>query len=190
MKNIFAKSKLKENVEYVLRDSKGNIKPLFQPNMIYSFLSKKGILPMGLTLGILGHFSDKLTISNLVVNAGLAGAAGRLNGSGAPAAFTYIALGSGTTAATSADTSLETEITTYGGERAAATASLVTTTVSNDTAQLQKTFSFTGILSITESGVFNAASGPTMLARQVFSAINVANGDSVQITWKFAHSTV
>lgn len=190
MKNIFAKAKLKENVEYVLRDKNGNVKKLFQPNMIYSFLMGKGILPMGLTLGILGHFADKLTISNLVVNAGLAAMAGRCNGSGAPAAFTYIALGTDTTAAAAADVALGAEIVTAGGERAAATASLVTTTVANDTAQLQKTFTFTGSLAITESGVFNAASGVTMLARQVFAAINVANLDSLQITWKFAHSTV
>ena len=37
----------------------------------------------------------------------------------------------------------------------------------------------------TESGVFNAASNGTLAARQVFAAINVASGDSLQITWKF-----
>lgn len=189
-KNIFGKVNARENVEYVLRDKDGKVKKLFQPNMIYRSLMKAGILPMGLTLGVLGHFADKLVISNLVVNAGLAGAAGRLNGSGSPAAFTYIALGTGTTAAAATDTALEAEITTNGGERAAATPSLVTTTVANDTAQLQKTFTFTGSLAITESGVLNAASTGVLLARQVFSTINVANLDSLQITWKFAHSTI
>jgi len=37
---------------------------------------------------------------------------------------------------------------------------------------------------VTESGVLNDASTGTLLARQVFSAINVASGDSLQITWK------
>jgi hypothetical protein len=61
----------------------------------------------------------------------------------------------------------------------------VTTDVTNDTAQLVYTFTVTGTAAVTESGVFNAASSGVLLARQVFSAINVVNGDSLQITWKF-----
>lgn len=132
-----------------------------------------------------GQVLRKFTVSNLVVNAGWAGVASRINGSGAEAAFTYIALGVGTTAAAAGNTTLESEVVTVGGERAAATASRVTTDVTDDTAQLVHTFTFTGSLVITESGVFNAASAGTMLARQVFSAINVASGDSLQVTWKF-----
>ena len=47
------------------------------------------------------------------------------------------------------------------------------------------TFNFTLSFAVTESGVLNAASLGTLLARQTFSAINVANGDSLQVTWKF-----
>jgi hypothetical protein len=177
---------LKENVEYVLRDANGKVKKLFNPNRLgAAIFSTFGVMPK---LPIFGSFRDSLTISNLVVNAGLAGMASRANGAGGEAAFTYIALGIGTTAAAAGDTTLESEITTAGGERASATASRVTTTVSNDTAQLLNTFNFTGSFSVTESGVLNAASGGTLLARQVFAAISVSSGDSLQITWKFDFS--
>jgi hypothetical protein len=62
----------------------------------------------------------------------------------------------------------------------------VTTTQANDTGQWVTTFTFTGALALTESGVFNAiyATGGDMLAYQDFSVLNVANGDTLQITWK------
>lgn len=185
---IFSNSKVsfKENVEYVLRGKDGKIKKIFQANKFYLWLLKNKLVSANLKFFPFGHYADKMVLANLITNAGLVGVAGRINGSGAPAAFTYIALGIGTTAANAADVALVSEITTYGGARASATASLVQTTIANDTAQLQKTFDFTAGASfaVTESGVFNAASSVTLLARQVFSAINVADGDSLQITWK------
>lgn len=123
-------------------------------------------------------------IKNLIVSAGKAGVASRINGSGAEAAFTYIALGTGASGPVAGDTTLGTEITTNGGQRANATASRVTTAVTNDTAQLLNTFSFTGSFAITEAGILNAAAAGTLLCRQVFSAVNVANGDSLQVTYK------
>jgi len=182
-----AKLGLKENVEYVLRDSEGNVKPVFQPNRLYSWLLKKGLVSPNFTSTLFGRFSDKLVISNLITTAGVSGIAARINGSGSPAAYVYIALGLGTAAAADADTQLESEITTSGGARASASVSLVTTDTAGDTAQLQNTFNFTdgGTFAICESGVLNAASAGTLLAHQVFSAINVASGDSLQVTWKF-----
>jgi hypothetical protein len=182
-----AKLGLKENVEYQLKDAEGNIKPLFKANKLYAYLMKQGIASRNLTSPFLGHFVDKMVISNLITTAGVAGIAARINGSGSPAAYVYIALGTGTDAAADADTQLVAEITTAGGARASATASVVTTDTAGDTAQLVNTFSFTtgASFAITESGVLNAASDGTLLARQVFSAINVASGDSLQVTWKF-----
>ena len=101
------------------------------------------------------------------------------------AAFTYLAVGIGTTAADAADTALESEIVDSGLERAAATCSRVTTDVTNDTAQLLKSWSVTGTKAVTEAGALNAASTGTLLGRQVFSAINVVSGDTLQITYKF-----
>lgn len=172
-----------ENVEYVLKDKDGNIKPLFNLNFLGRFLKKRGYdVPLSF---LFGRWKQSMNLSNLVTNAGLAGEASRNNGSGAEAAFTYIGIGIGTTAANVANTTLESEITTNGGERGAGTASRVTTDVANDTAQLVKTFNFTGSFAVTESGVLNAASVGTLLARQVFTAINVVSGDSLQVTWKF-----
>lgn len=178
---------LRENVEYVLRDKFGNVKPIFQENKLWYFLQKKlGIRAPQIPL-LFGHWALSKKISNLVVSAGKAGMASRLNGDGAEAAFTYIALGTGTTAAAAGNTTLETETSASGLARAAGTASRVTTSVTNDTARLAKTFTNAsgGNVAVTESGVLNAASTGTLLSRQVFSAVNVANGDSLAITWNF-----
>lgn len=188
MLNLFkAKLGLKENVEYQLKDSEGAIKSLFQPNGLYLWLLKRGLVSPHLTSRIFGSFADKMVISNLITIVGVSGIAARINGSGSPAAFTYIGLGTGVTGAADANTQLEAEITTSGGERANSAVSLITTDTAGDTAQLQNTFNFTtgGTFAVTESGVLNAASTGTLLARQVFSAINVASGDSLQVTWKF-----
>lgn len=178
---------VKENVQYVLKDKYGKIKPIFQENKLFQFLIKHKILsPHSYKIPYLfGRWQEFKMISNLVTTAGKAGVASRINGSGGEAAFTYIAVGIGTTAANAADTTLESEITDSGMARVNSTASRVTTDVTNDTAQLTTTFSVSGSKAVTESGVLNAGSNGTLLARQVFSAVNVVNGDSLTITWKF-----
>ena len=182
---------LAENVEYEVRGSDGRLKQIFQDNKLATIAFKKGWLSPNwressyswLIAPFLGHWSSKRVVANLVTDAGKAGVASRINGSGAAAAFTYIAMGTGSTAAAAGDTTLGAEIVTSGLERAAATASLVTVDVTNDGARLAKTFSCTGTLAVTESGIFNAASSGTLLARQVFSAINLVSGDSLTVTW-------
>lgn len=175
------------NVKYQLRDKDGNLKKMFHPYPWIRTLVKKGLLsPLHPQNIIFGKFNySPLRVANLITSAGLAGLASRINGSGAEAAFTYIAVGTGTTAANASDTTLETEITDSGLARANATASRTTTDVSNDTARLQQTFSVTGTKAVTESGVLNAGASGTLLAREVFSAVNVINGDSLQVTWDF-----
>jgi hypothetical protein len=164
-----AKSPIVYNVTYKLRDKDGNLKPIFQPNKITQFLVKKGLLsPLHIKSFLFGSWGAEARIANLITNAGMAGAASRLNGAGSEAAFTYIALGTGTNAANVANTALQTEITADGGERANSSASRVTTAQTNDTARLNNEFSFTGTFAITESGVLNAGSGGVLLARQEF----------------------
>lgn len=179
---------IKENVTYELRDKNGNLKPMFKENSLWRFLNRHfGIVAPAIPI-LFGAWSTHITRANLITNAGLALCAGTLNGSGSPAAATYIAVGTGTTAAAATDTTLGTETTTSGLARAAGTVSLVTTTVTNDTAQVTKQFTATGSVAVTEAGLLNAASSGTLLARQVFSAINVANGDTLTITWKIANA--
>lgn len=185
-----------DNVEYVLRDQYGNIKPIFQENLLAKFLLKKGWLdprwilsPLAFLISpFLGSYAQVKVIGNGVPTAGKALIAGRINGSGSPAAATYIAVGTGTNAFAAGDTALQTELATSGLSRVNGTVSLVTTTTTNDTAQVTTTFTVTGTQAVTESGVLNAASTGTLLCRQVFSAINVVNGDTLQITWKVAVS--
>ena len=138
-----------------------------------------------------GEVIDTREIKNLIVSSGKAAMAALCLVDVAETAFDYIALGTGTTAADAGDTTLETEITTNGGERRGGgdvTGTRVTTSVTDDTAQLVTTFAFTGSFAITESGILNAGALGELLARQVFAAINVASGDSLQITWKVQFS--
>lgn len=123
-------------------------------------------------------------VKNLITSAGKAGLASRIGGSGAEAAFTYLAVGTGATAANISDTALQAEITDSGLQRVNASVSRVTTSVTNDTSQLQNTFSVTGTKAVTECGILNAGASGTLLCRQVFSAVNVINGDSLQVTYK------
>ena len=130
-----------------------------------------------------GRIKQVSIIRNLIVSAGKAGIASRLNGSGGEAAFTWLAVGVGTTAAAAGNTALETEITDSGLARVNATASRITTSVTNDTAKLTTTFTVTGTKAVTEAGILNASSAGTLMCRQVFSAVNVVNGDSLQLTY-------
>lgn len=132
-----------------------------------------------------GVLKERREIKNIVTNAGKAVVAGLLCGDGGLAVFNYLEVGTGTTAAAATDTTLQTAITDSGLARAAATVSRVTTAVTNDTAQLVKTWSVTGTKAITEAGAFNASSAGTMLGRQVFSAVNVVSGDTFQLTYKY-----
>jgi len=122
---------------------------------------------------------------NGITNAGFAEVAGLLLTDVGGTAFDYIAIGTGTTAFDPTQTTLVSEIS-----RKAGTGSRVTTSVTNDTAQLQAQFSsadgLSGTSAVTESGVFNASSGGTMLCRQTFSALNIDwdAGDTLTVTWK------
>ncbi len=176
---------IRHNVEYVLRGADGKIKKLFQPNALMLWLIHRGIIRATAPKvpALFGLWADKMVIENLVVDAGKAAVAGLINGV-ITNFFEHIAIGTGAVAPAAGDTALGAEITTGGGARAAGTTSRVTTDVTNDTAQIVLTFSFTASFAVTESGVFDSAAAGTMLARQTFSAINVVSGDSLQITWK------
>lgn len=129
-----------------------------------------------------GEVLDEQTFHNIVVNGGKAAVAGLIIGSGTP--FGYIAIGTGTTAEAATDTAMEFEIA-----RKAATTSQVTTTVTNDTARFEATFSsadgLTGTSAVTEYGIFDAATGGTMLSHAIKPAKNMDwdAGESLQVTW-------
>ncbi len=121
---------------------------------------------------------------NVITNVGKAEVANLIGGAGT--AFGFIAIGTGTTAESASDTGLVAEVA-----RKAATFTRVTTTVSNDTARFEATFSsadgLTGMHTITETGLFNASTGGVMLARRLLSgsgvSLNWDNGDMLTIRW-------
>lgn len=131
-----------------------------------------------------GNEKDRREIKNLVVDAGLDAAIQQILGLGGsqPTEFNYIAVGTGTTSATAGDTALETEI----GTRQQDTVPSFTSPGQGD---LVVTFAAgNGTGSLTESGVFNAVTSGTMLARTTFTAISKGASDALQITWQFTLS--
>lgn len=191
---------LDTNVVMRLLDRNGKAKPIFQENNICIALLDRGLLSSHWInstigkivshLGILGSWGYEKNAHNLITTVGKAAVAGLINGVGSVPTFVSIGQGTGATAAAAGDTALQTEVKADGTAAsgvhavASATATLVTTTTTNDTAQFVGTISETATIAVTESGVFNATTNGTLLARQVFTAVNVVSGDSLQFTWK------
>lgn len=121
---------------------------------------------------------------NLIVDAGLGYLAAR-NLSNAVLAMSHIAVGTGAAAAAAGDTTLGTELVRV----ALGSSALITTTVTNDTVEHVTTLGAgVGTGSLTEAGLFNAATAGTMLARAVFGVLTKAAGDSLTITWQIQQS--
>ena len=146
-----------------------------------------------------GQVKDERHFDNLIVNAGIEGVASRIaphDGTINPSSpYNYIALGTGNTAVDASQTALAAELpigSTYS--RMQDTTAQYSTSSGNKLI-LSVTFppgQATGTLK--ESGLFNAASGGNMLARQMFdnppssSAITKAAGDTLTVTWTMSLS--
>lgn len=130
-----------------------------------------------------GAVKETREIKNLVVNTGLAHITSRLLGTSSNV-MSHMALGAGTTAAAAGDTALESQL----GSRDALTSSTQSGT-NNESIVYVATFSAgeaTG--AVTEAGIFNASTSGTMLCRTVFSVVNKAAGDTLQVTWTVTFS--
>jgi hypothetical protein len=90
--------------------------------------------------------------------------------------FKFHDSGTGTNAAATTDTALQTP---SGTARTSGTASNPSANIYRSVA----TISYTSTLAITEWGIFSAAAAGTLWDRRVFSAINVVSGDSIQFTY-------
>ena len=121
-----------------------------------------------------GRVKQVVDRDNLIVTVGKNFAANALlNVSSSP--FTHMAIGTGTTPAALADTTLESQ-----SVRQAFTSSSVPANVAN----MSTTYAAgVGTGAITEAGIFNASSGGTMLSRVVFPVINKSASDSLTINW-------
>ena len=139
--------------------------------MIIDDLQLTGALQISLNNEIV-HQCD-----NLVVTAGKNWVAGRFKDGSIPDEMSHMAIGSADTAAAAGNTALAPELnrialTTDGG------------TVSTNTVQYDASWtSAAAAYAIKEAGIFNAATGGTMLARTTFAVINKGTDDTVSISW-------
>lgn len=117
-------------------------------------------------------------MATVFANAGKAIVTNRLKGSGTEPQYVGIGTGAGTAAIT--DTTLFTEVET----RTAGTSTQQTTTVTNDTYQSVGTVTATGSRAVTNAGLFDASSSGNLFMKGDFSTINLATGDSIQVTAK------
>ena len=148
--------------------------------MIYEDLAAVGRL----TIQVIspdGIVKDERNVNNLVVATGQAFIAASMlkTTTNSPAAMTNMAIGTGSTAASSSDTALGSEVGTRvtfspAASSAANVVTYVGTFLPNNPATSQ---------GIQEAGIFNASSGGTMLCRTTFSVVNKDPADTLAITW-------
>jgi len=122
-----------------------------------------------------GEVKEKREIKNLVVTTGLEFICSRMAGTSA-GVMSHLGLGSSTAAAAAGNTDLGSIL----GSREA----LDSSTASANTIQYVASFEAgdaTG--AVTEAGIFNAATGGTMLCRTVFPVVNKSSDDTMSVTW-------
>ena len=138
--------------------------------------------------GVDGRIRDRWSVDNIITNAGKAELANLAGNVSSPTEFTYLAVGTSSTAVLASQTTLVGEITDTGLARAGATVTRATTTVTNDTLQLVYEWTASGDKTVEEAGVFNASSSGVMLSRALTGTKTLANGEKIQITYqvKFA----
>jgi len=146
--------------------------------MIIDGLKARGTLDI-VVRGPDGNIKDEKKVDNLIVTTGLAYIASRMKDTTATA-MTHMAVGTGSTTAAAADTTLGTEL-----DRNALTSTTVT---SNAVAYVCSWAAGDGTGSLTEAGLFNASSSGTMLCRTVFGTVTKGAADSMSITWTISVS--
>jgi hypothetical protein len=184
-------------LEVIVRDKRGRVKyrlggpppgmrkPLVKRlvEKVKRLLGDPPVAPEAVSSLPAGIAPEMGILRNIITNVGLSEMIKLVFGLGGTA-FGYIAIGTGTVAESATDTALQTEI-----KRKAATKTQTTTSVTGDTCLLTATFSsadgLTGTSAVTEAGIFNASTGGVLLARKVFSAVNVNwdAGDSLTINY-------
>lgn len=126
-----------------------------------------------------GKLKEVREVKNTVVTVGKNFLAAWLAASTQVTAFMeYQGLGTGSTAAQTSDTDLETPLATR-------VQGSMTTPGSTNILQNQATFGAgvnTG--SLTEAALFSVVAAGTLFARQVFPVVNKLAGDSIVITWQ------
>ena len=130
-------------------------------------------------------------MATYVVNAGLDITTNRLKGAGTEPLYIGWGVGAGTTA--KADTTLFGErlvdlATAAGTDHTAGSSSRVLTTVANDSYQVVGTRTATGAGSVTNAGLFDAASGGNLFLKGDFTGIGLNPGESIAFTINAVYS--
>lgn len=150
--------------------------------MYQDSIQAKGAVTIAL-IGPDGNVKEQFE-ENMVVATGLAYIASRMKDA-ATTAVSHMALGTGEVAAVTGNTALGAE----AGRVALTSTSIVTTTATNDSIQYVASFGpGVATAAITEAGLFNAASGPALIARVVFGVVTKGALDTLAITWKITIS--
>ncbi len=118
-------------------------------------------------------------MGTVVTNAGKDIITNRLKGSGTEPNYIGWGTGAGTTAA--GDTTLFTEA---AESRVAGTSSRVTTTTTNDTYQVVGTMTSASNQTITNAGLFDAATVGNSFLKGDFTGVALNIGESIQFTFK------
>jgi hypothetical protein len=125
-------------------------------------------------------------MATFVVDGGLGITTNRLKGAGTEPLHVGWGTGAGTT--TRADTSLFTEalvsLAAGSTDHTAGTSTQQTTNTTNDTYQVVATRTATGAGTVTNAGLFDAASGGNLYLKGDFTGIGLASGDAIQFTIK------
>lgn len=123
-------------------------------------------------------------MATFVLDGGLDIVTNRIKGSGTEPLNIGWGTGAGTTART--DTTLFTEalVTLAGGgtDHTVGASSRVTTTTTNDSYRVTGTRTATGAGTVTNAGLFDAASGGNLFLKGDFTGIGLASGDSIAFT--------
>lgn len=123
-----------------------------------------------------GETVKEFTVPNLVVTTGRNYIAEKMVATtNVPVSMTHMAIGTSAATPAASDVSLNTQTGRVG---------LSGSTVNANTITYTATFpAGTGDGAIAEAGIFNAATGGTMLCRTTFPVVNKQSGDTIAITW-------
>jgi len=123
-------------------------------------------------------------VATFVQDGGLDIVTNRIKGAGTEPVNIGWGTGAGTTART--DTTLFTEalVTLAAGttDHTVGTSTRITTTTTNDSFRVTGTRTATGAGTVTNAGLFDAASGGNLFMKGDFTGIGLASGDSVAFT--------
>lgn len=141
-------------------------------------VAHKGTLRIRL-FGKDGNLKDERIIKNLMMNVGEAHIADQLASAPDESAMSHMAIGTGTTDPTSANTALAFEL----DRNALTSRTQGAGAADNDVIYVGDWAAADGTGAIAEAGIFNSSAAGIMLARATFAVINKGASDTLAITW-------